>query len=211
MLCDYDPGFSLELCGQLLQSEHNYGFQWLFGAPDQYILLLARSNTLYERQGANVEPRVLDQIAEGLSKLRFPLVESTDPALRDTRVVVQGDWRQAVYIYLYMVLYGTNAKDQHVEQARKTFMRLLKGTNSGRNPDGFLVIPMIIVGVVWFKQRDRNTIRRRMLGLRECRNPESAWNDNVRMLEDIWTRTTTEDRPATWLDLRIAWHKVSGM
>ncbi|CAE6483744.1 unnamed protein product [Rhizoctonia solani] len=211
MLCNYDPGSSLELCDQLLQSDNNYGFQWLFGAPDQYILLLARINTLYERQGANLEPYVLDEIAEDLSKLRFSLAKSSDPALMVTRTAVQEGWRQAMYVYLYMTLYKANSEDQRVEQARKTFMRLVNVITPGHGSDGFLVIPMMIVGVVLLKRRDRDSIRKRILGLRECRNPESAWNDNVRMLEDIWGRTAAENRPATWIDLRIAWHKVTQM
>ncbi|CAE6482330.1 unnamed protein product, partial [Rhizoctonia solani] len=211
MLCNYDPGFSLELSDQLLQSDNNYGFQWLFGAPDQYILLLARINTLYERQGVSLEPYVLDQIAEDLSKLRFPLAKSPDPALMVTRTAVQEGWRQAMYVYLYMTLYKANSEDQRVEHARKTFMRLVNGITLGHSSDGFLVIPMMIVGVALLKQRDRDSIRKRILGLRECRNPESAWNNNVRMLEDIWGRTAAENRPATWIDLRIAWHKVTQM
>ncbi|CAE7197917.1 unnamed protein product, partial [Rhizoctonia solani] len=211
MLCNYDPGFSIEICNQLFQSQHNYGFQWLFGAPDHYILLLAWINTLYERQGVNVEPCVLGQVEEALSEIRIPPVGSTDPALRVGGVAVQEGWRQAVYIYLYMTLYGANAEDQRVERVRVTFMRLLNGTNPGRNPDGFLVIPMMIAGVVLLKKRDRNVLRERILGLRECRNPESAWNDNVRILEDVWFRTTAEGRPAIWSGLRIAFHKVIGI
>ncbi|KDN38995.1 hypothetical protein RSAG8_09152, partial [Rhizoctonia solani AG-8 WAC10335] len=144
MLCDYDPGL-LELCDQLFQSPHNYSYQWLFGAPGQYILLLARINTLYAHQGVDVAPHFLAQIEQSLSEIRIPLVGSTDPALRVGRMIVQEGWRQAVYIYLYMTLYGANAKDQRVEQARRTFMRLVNETKPGRNPDAFLVIPLMIV------------------------------------------------------------------
>ncbi|CAE6507216.1 unnamed protein product, partial [Rhizoctonia solani] len=145
MLCKYDAGFSLELCDQLFESQQNYGFQWLHGVPDQFILLLAWINTLYERHGVNAEPRVLAQIEGDISKIRIPPAGSTDPALQIGRTIVQEGWCQAVYIYFYMTLCGTSARDQRVEQARKIFMRLVNGTNPGRNPDGFLVIPMMIL------------------------------------------------------------------
>ncbi|KDN47017.1 hypothetical protein RSAG8_03794, partial [Rhizoctonia solani AG-8 WAC10335] len=210
MLCDYDPGL-LELCDQLFQSSHNYSYQWLFGAPGQYMLLLARINTLHAHQGIDVAPHFLAQIEQSLSEIRIPLAESTDPALRVGRMIVQEGWRQAVYIYLYMTLHGANAKDQRVERARRTFMRLVNETKPGRNPDAFLVIPLMIVGIVSLKQRHRDAIRLRILGLQECRTPESAWNDNIRIMEDVWVRTAAEGRPAIWLDLRMAFHKVTGL
>ncbi|EUC60315.1 fungal-specific transcription factor domain protein [Rhizoctonia solani AG-3 Rhs1AP] len=211
--CEYEIGSSLELCDRLLQYQEYYGFQWLHGVPDQFILLLAWINTLYGRQleGVNVDPRVLAQIESDLSNVELLPVDSTDPALKIGRTVVQECWRHAVYVYLYMTLYGAHSKDPRVERALKGFMRLVNGINPGRNPDSFLAVPMIIAGVAASKQRDRVTIRRRILGLQECQNPASSWNDHVRILEDVWTRVSTEGRVAKWPDLKIACQKVTGI
>ncbi|CAE6464736.1 unnamed protein product [Rhizoctonia solani] len=209
--CEYEIGSSLELCDRLLRYQGYYGFQWLHGVPDQFILLLAWINTLYVRQGVNVEPRVLAQIESDLSNIELFPVDSTDPALKIGRTVVQECWRYAAYVYLCMTLYGAHSKDPRVERALKGFMRLVNSVNPGRNPDGFLAVPMIIAGVAASKQRDRATIRRRILGLQECQNPASSWNDHVRILEDVWTRTSTEGRAAKWPDLRIACQKVTGI
>ncbi|KAH7338237.1 fungal-specific transcription factor domain-containing protein [Rhizoctonia solani] len=210
-LCQYEVGNSLELCNQVLRYQEDYGFRWLHGVPDQFVLLLAWINGLYERQGTNVVPQVLAQIESDLSNVKLLVVESTDPALKIGRMVVQECWRHATYIYLYMTLYGAHSKDLRVERVLKAFMRLVNGVNPGRNPDTFLVVPMIIVGVAASKQRDRKIIQSRILSLRECQNPASSWNDYVQILEDIWNRASTEGRAAKWTDLRVACNKVTGI
>ncbi|CAE6482383.1 unnamed protein product [Rhizoctonia solani] len=211
MLCKYDAGFSLKLCDEIYQRQQNYGFQWLHGIPDQFILLLTWVNNLYEYRGTAIEPSLLRGIEDDLSKIRIPPVESVDPALRIERKAVQEGWRQAAYIYLYMKLHGVNAQDSRVKQASRIFMRLANETKTGHSLDAFLVVPMMIVGVVLLKQRDRNAICDRIRGHRECQNPESALNGNIRMMEDVWSRTAIEGRAAIWPDLRIACYNVTGM
>ncbi|QRW20801.1 Fungal specific transcription factor domain [Rhizoctonia solani] len=211
MLCKYDAGFSLKLCDEIYQRQQNYGFQWLHGIPDQFILLLTWVNNLYEYRGTAIEPSLLRRIEDDLSKIRIPPVESVDPALRIERKAVQEGWRQAAYIYLYMKLHGVNAQDSRVKQASRIFMRLANETKPGHSLDAFLVVPMMIVGVVLLKQRDRNAICDRIRGHRECQNPESALNGNIRMMEDVWSRIAIEGRAAIWPDLRIACYNVTGM
>ncbi|KAF8705296.1 hypothetical protein RHS03_05300, partial [Rhizoctonia solani] len=211
MLCQYDAGFSSELCDEIYDKQRNYGFQWLQGVPDQLVLLFAWINTLYACHGANVEPGLLAKIEYDLSKIRIPLVESNDPVLRLGRTAVQEGWRQVAYIYLYMTLHGVSARDSRVVQARRTFMRLVDVTRQGVNPDGFMMIPMIIVGIVCIKRRDRDTARKCIGGLRGSHDPVSIWNEILRILEDVWSRTTAENRAAIWSDLSIARRNVTGM
>ncbi|GAB1521241.1 hypothetical protein RhiTH_004332 [Rhizoctonia solani] len=144
MLCKYDAGFSLKLCDEIYQRQQNYGFQWLHGIPDQFILLLTWVNNLYEYRGTAIEPSLLRRIEDDLSKIRIPPVESVDPALRIERKAVQEGWRQAAYIYLYMKLHGVNAQDSRVKQASRIFMRLANETKPGHSLDAFLVVPMMI-------------------------------------------------------------------
>ncbi|KAJ1305291.1 hypothetical protein OPQ81_000315 [Rhizoctonia solani] len=136
--------------------------------------------------------------------------EQGDPALRIGRMVVQECWRHAVFIYLYMVLCGADASDSRVVRAQKIFMRLVKGIKPGRNPDAFLVGPMIIAGVATGKERDREVLRQRVLNVREYATPRTCAYESWMLVEDLWARTRAEGRAAIWSDLRISCFRVSG-
>ncbi|CCO36667.1 hypothetical protein BN14_10809 [Rhizoctonia solani AG-1 IB] len=127
------------------------------------------------------------------------------------RMVVQECWREAALIYFYMVLHGAHALDPRVEQAQKRFMKLVNGVSPGRNPDTFLMMPMIMAGVSATKPAHQRTIKSRILGLPEFTNSNTGGNDSVRILDDIWARTSAESRPARWEDIREACMRVTGV
>ncbi|KAG8681839.1 hypothetical protein FRC11_000605, partial [Ceratobasidium sp. 423] len=102
------------------------------------------------------------------------------------------------------VLCGVDASDPRVVRAQKGFMRLVKGIKPGRNPDTFLISPMIVAGVATCKERDRNVLRQRVLNLKGYATPRTSGNDAWMQVEDVWARTKAEGRVAVWSDLRIA-------
>jgi hypothetical protein len=160
MLFRYDVSYTPELCEGVLDVD-NIGLQWMHGIPDQFILMLARMNMLRDDFGSNTDCSVIHELETEIRDFRPILGVSTDPLLTVARLAVQESWRQAMYIYLYMVslvkllvvvcthitqgLCNANAADIRVEKAIKGFIRLLEGTKPGRTPDAFLMIPMIIV------------------------------------------------------------------
>ncbi|KAJ1304075.1 hypothetical protein OPQ81_008480 [Rhizoctonia solani] len=109
-----------------------------------------------------------------------------------------------------IVLCKADAQDPRVIKAHRGFMRLVRGVKPRRNPDAHLSPPMVIAGVVTTKERDRETLRQRILGVQEFREQGTVGNDYMLQLEDVWARTRDEGRPAVWYDLRIACFRITG-
>ncbi|EUC63837.1 fungal zn(2)-cys(6) binuclear cluster domain protein, putative [Rhizoctonia solani AG-3 Rhs1AP] len=207
----YEITFSAELCERMFQLQENCGLHWLHGLPDQFIMIFAWINSLCELQGARVDANLVARIEKEIIQAKIALDQAEDPSLRIGRTIVREGWRHATLIYLYMVLCQADANDSRVVRALKNFMRLINGIKPGRIPDTYLANPMIIAGVAACKERDRRTIRQRILSVPECSVPETAGYDAVLELEDVWARTRNEGRAAVWSDLRIACFVVTGM
>ncbi|CAE6504858.1 unnamed protein product [Rhizoctonia solani] len=214
LLCRYHVPWSLDLCDKIIKKREDQGLQWLLGIPDQFTLLFGYLGGLKEdadAAGTTVDPRIIEQVEEDLKNIPIIMCESKDPALAIGRMVVQECWRQAMSIYLYMALCGAHALDPRVEKAQKGFMGLVNGVKPGRNPDGFLIIPMMVAGVATTKLSHRQTMSSRILALSECALSNTAGNDSLRMIQDIWARTESEGRSARWEDLREACRRVTGI
>ncbi|CAE6479846.1 unnamed protein product [Rhizoctonia solani] len=210
MFFRYDVEFSLDLCERMIQQKTNFGLNWMHGMPDELVLLFAWMNNLREETqlGIPLTEEIVAQIESDIMGLQIVPSKAADPMLKVSRLVVQECWRQVAYIYLYMALYGAHAQDPRVEKCVKAFMKLVNGTAPGRNPDAFLVIPAVIAGIAATKSKDRETLRRRMAGLPECK-PGTCRHDSMRVLEDVWSRTTSEARPPIWEDLRVGCLRIS--
>ncbi|CAE7095978.1 unnamed protein product [Rhizoctonia solani] len=206
----YDVPFSLELCERMYRMHDDHGSQWLYGLPDQFILLLAWINSMRETSGPNDNLEAVAWIEKHLPKIKIAASESGDPLLRIGRMVVLECWRFAVLVYMYMVLCKSSAYDPRVIRAQKNFMRLVRGVKPGRIPDAFLINPMTVVGVATIEERDRNTLRQRILGIHECSESGTAVSEVVLELEDVWMRTENEGRAAIWPDWREAVFRITG-
>ncbi|CAE6451353.1 unnamed protein product [Rhizoctonia solani] len=210
----YHVPWSLDLCEELVKTEENQGLQSILGVPDQFILLFAYVDAIKkeaEALGTMVDTRIIERIEDDMHKITIFPCHSRDPSLAIGRMVVQECWREAVLIYIYMVLYGAHALDPRVKQAQKRFMKLMNTIKPGRNPDSFLVLPMIVAGVAATKPSHQLTIKSRFLNLPEFVNPNTAGNDSLRILGDIWYRTNSEGRAARWEDLREACRRITGI
>ncbi|ELU36647.1 hypothetical protein AG1IA_09323 [Rhizoctonia solani AG-1 IA] len=164
------------------QVQASASFQAVQGVPDQLIMFFAWVNSLCETPAGD-SPEVIAWAEEILPQIRFAGGETGDALLRIGRMAIQECWRGMI--------------------------RVINGMKQGRNPDLFLA-PMMIAGVVALKDTHRNIIRQRYLGVREFSERGTALNECILQLEDIWRRTSDEDRPAVWADLRIAFRRVTG-
>lgn len=99
----YDTTFALGVYESVFDLENGPGTRWVYGVPDRLLILFARMNALLEEFGSGVDPRVIKELEMEIKGVKAVLVASADPSLAVGRLVVQECWRQAAYIYLYMV------------------------------------------------------------------------------------------------------------
>ncbi|ELU36638.1 fungal zn(2)-Cys(6) binuclear cluster domain-containing protein [Rhizoctonia solani AG-1 IA] len=188
MFFRYDLSHPAHVSESLFNAEDGPGLRWLYGVPDWLMVILARMNTLLEDYGSCVDPGIAKELEEEIRSERTIVAASVDPSMSMGRIVVQESWRLAALIYLFMALCGADSKDARVSKVHSKFMKLYTGVEARRNPDSFLVFPMLILGLPTSRAEDRTTIRSRMLGLQECSKPNTFGNEVVRILDDIWSR-----------------------
>ncbi|KAH7345474.1 hypothetical protein B0J17DRAFT_640009 [Rhizoctonia solani] len=223
MFFRYDVEFTPEAPESQFFLEDGPALRWLYGVPDRLVLTFAKMNALFEDFGPRVGKDVVDELEAEIKDIK-PIIEaSVEPSLSVARLVVQECWFTAALIYLYMVgptllcpsstdmivqgLCGADSLDTRVVNVRAQFNQILNTIRPKRNPDMFLVSPMLILGVATDDPNERNAIRHRMLGVSECSRPGTMGNDFVRALDKVWTL----DRPVIWSDLRQALWEVSGV
>ncbi|KAJ1311919.1 hypothetical protein OPQ81_010379 [Rhizoctonia solani] len=212
MFFRYDLNILTPKDDELLDVDDRPGLRWTIGIPDRLMLALARINILVEDYGSSVDKEVVHELATEIERACKPIVTCNpkeDSILMVRRLVVQKVWSLAGYVYLYMGLSGADSNDARVVKVQKQFMRLLETVKPRRNPDVFLTFPIVILGIATSSPVDRSILSARLWGVSECSKPGTVGNDVVRMLNDIWERTTK--RPAVWSDLRVACLKITGM
>ncbi|CAE6502955.1 unnamed protein product [Rhizoctonia solani] len=211
MFFRYNLEFPSQQAEDLMNSDDGPGLRWLAGVPDRLIVTLARMNTYLEDYGGTLDPERVEALETEIAACAtsFSSGNGTDPTLALGRIVVQEGWRLVALIYLYMGLCGADSSDSRVVNAQKKFMRLLGGVRPRRNPDTFLVVPLMILGAATPSPIDQSIILARLWGISECKKPETLGNDMIRMLTDIWARTT--QRPIVWADVRLACSRVTDM
>ncbi|KAG8731511.1 hypothetical protein FRC11_003955 [Ceratobasidium sp. 423] len=193
----YEVPFSPELCEKIYQwqLQGNYGLQWFYGFPDQILILIAWINTLADIPGSDTDSGLVASIERQLPHIKIAMDRSGDPSLQI--------WRMAV-------LCKANAQDTRVVRAQKGFMRLLRGVQPGRLPNVHLIISMVVAGVATVEERDQDTLRQRILDVRECAEKGTIVNDAVSRLVDLWARTRDEGRAALWSDWGMVTSRFMG-
>ncbi|KAG8683137.1 hypothetical protein FRC11_013925, partial [Ceratobasidium sp. 423] len=131
---------------ELLHAEDGPGLRWLYGVPDRLMITFARINTFLEDFGSCVDAGGIRELEKEIASFAPVVCPSlrTDPILNIARVAVQESWRLAAYVYLHMALCGADSSDARVVKTQQKFMRLLETIQPRRNPDLFLVLPMLI-------------------------------------------------------------------
>ncbi|KDN34156.1 hypothetical protein RSAG8_12748, partial [Rhizoctonia solani AG-8 WAC10335] len=203
----YNVEFTPAVPESLSLLEDGPGLRWLYGVPDRLLLTLAKMNALFEEFGSRVPEERIDELEAEIKRLKPIVGPSVESALSIGRMVVQECWFLAALIYLYMGLCGANSLDIRVVKVRNQFMRILAAARPRRNPDLFLVSPMVMLGVATDDPFEQDTIRQRIIRISECSRPGTMGHDFTRMLDSVWATR----RPTVWGDFRRACWEVSGM
>ncbi|CCO33644.1 hypothetical protein BN14_07729 [Rhizoctonia solani AG-1 IB] len=185
MLFKYDTTYTPDTFHRLMSGE--CGFEWLYGIPDQFIVLFAWINSLAEDYGPNVDPQYITRIEDHIREAK---TKSSGTPSSDA------------------VLCGACADDPRVMKCMRSFIRLVDGVEPGRNPDFFLFIPIITIGAFVQNEEDRSLIRERLLGLRECSIPGVAGNVCLRALAHVWEQADFGQRAPGWGDLTAAYYSL---
>ncbi|EUC55179.1 fungal-specific transcription factor domain protein [Rhizoctonia solani AG-3 Rhs1AP] len=197
----------------IMKSNKETGLRWMYGVPDQLMFTLAKMNGSFADFGNRVDPETIQELEQEITACRLGPVVSIgsgeDPILKLGRIMVEEAWMMATRVYLYTGLCEANSLDARVVKVQKVFVRYLGGVKARRNPDSFLVYPIAILGVAATWPADQTTLLTRLWGILECNRPGTVGNDIVRMLNDIWARTTA--RSAVWADVRSACLRITGM
>ncbi|GAB1518996.1 hypothetical protein RhiTH_002061 [Rhizoctonia solani] len=213
MSFQYDVTYSDPVLGAsgVFDAADALGLQWMYGCPEFFIILLARMHNIRDDATRRIDVQEVGEIEQSIRgwQPRYPL--SQDPHLAVARLAVQECWRQTLLIYLYMGICKTTSDDPRVQDAHRSFMKLIKTVQPRRIPDLFLLLPFFVVSVASCHTADRNKIYGRMRNIRECRTSGTAGSDLVDMVVDIWRRADSENRPALWVDVQVAFRRVTGL
>lgn len=126
MFFEYNVTFTPQIDKSVFSLEDGPGLRWLYGVPDRLVITLARMNTLLEAFGSHVDPRTVKELEAEIGDFEPVVSASVDPVLTIRRLVVQECWRQAGFIYLYMVrphFLTSSLVEQHIGTVRCRLMR----------------------------------------------------------------------------------------
>ncbi|KAH7345509.1 hypothetical protein B0J17DRAFT_42194 [Rhizoctonia solani] len=183
--------------------------QWIYGIPNQLILLLAKMKTM-RQDGLRPNQVTVASLERGIRDLRQYNGSSSERFLAIIRFVVQECWRQAAYVYLYMAVCGDSSDTPRVQDAFKRYMKLLGRTTPGRLPDEFLKMTFHLVLPAALRKCDRDVIRQRVLGLFERDRINVTHLTLAYVTEDYWAQADAEGRPVVWSDLTLSRKRVLG-
>ncbi|CAE6466170.1 unnamed protein product [Rhizoctonia solani] len=184
--------------------------QWLHGIPDEIILLLARMKSI-RQDGLSPNEDTIESLEREIRELQTFSGSSSEPFLAIMRSVVQECWRQVAFVYLYMAVCEDPCDTPRVKEAFKRYMRLLNGTRPGRFPDEFLVLTLQIISSAAHRQRDREVIKRRVLGMYRSDPTYVVKDHSIRFMEDYWARADAEGRQVMWRDVAVSGRQVLGV
>jgi hypothetical protein len=103
MFFRYNVAFTQQVPESKMYIQDYFGMQWFYGVPDRLVITLARMNALREDYGDCVGTTTIRELELEIANFQPVLGPSDEPTLIVSRLVVQECWRQAAYIYLYMV------------------------------------------------------------------------------------------------------------
>ncbi|KAG8719780.1 Maltose acetyltransferase [Ceratobasidium sp. 394] len=180
--------------------------EWVYGCPAELVVLFAKVNgwrvARWMESPATGAERVDEwkEVEKG-AKTWSAMIDRTDESAGAiARLAVQESMRQAILIYLYMVMCGADSSDPRVESAVRQVVQLAGTIESGNPLEIHLFMPCLIAGVAARKEQHRSLLCRKL----EISRNERVWclrgADFVPVLEHLWHGAGASGCPVTWED-----------
>ncbi|CAE6436979.1 unnamed protein product [Rhizoctonia solani] len=171
------------------------GVEWVFGCPDTLAILMARTSALRHASFPPEEKAVRgNEIQQLIRDWKFRPVPAQRSALRVARVASQEIWRHAAILYVHQSIFKSDSSSPIVSNSVKLIIQIASTLTPGVNPDCFLAVPYFIAGSFATTQKDRYTLRSRIL----TSGNEGFLRHLVATLEDLWKETDAQGRLTTW-------------
>ncbi|GAB1521104.1 hypothetical protein RhiTH_004195 [Rhizoctonia solani] len=171
------------------------GVEWVFGCPDILAILMARTSAL-RHACISFEEKVEcgHEIQQLVCDWKFRPVPAQRSALRVARVASQEIWRHAAILYIHQSILKSDSSNPVVRNSVKLIIQIASTLIPGVNPDCFLAVPYFIAGSFAAVQKDRYTLRSRIL----TSGNEGFLRHLVVALDDLWKETDAKGRLTTW-------------
>ncbi|CAE6493202.1 unnamed protein product [Rhizoctonia solani] len=183
--------------------------QWMHGIPDQLLVSFAKMRTL-RHDGLTPNQGTVALLDQEVREIQTFRGSSSDRFLTVIRSIVQECWGQAALVYLYMAVCSDSSDTPRVKEAFKRFMRLLTGTKPGRLPDEFLIMTILLVSPAAQRQRDREILKQRVLGLYHRDRTLISNNFIISDMITVWARADAQKRPVMWSDVAMSRKELLG-
>ncbi|CAE6537879.1 unnamed protein product [Rhizoctonia solani] len=174
--------------------------EWVYGCPLPFIILLAKVNALRD-SGVPPVPRDWQEVEMHLKRW-IPKSTYVDKESCKTiaRFAIQESWRQAIYIYLYMGMCGSDSADPRVEAPVRQIVRLSSTIEDTNSLGLHLFVPCLIAGAAARAEHHRDALRTRIHASREANSWILRGADFVPVLDHLWHGAARKGRPVKWDD-----------
>ncbi|CEL55083.1 hypothetical protein RSOLAG1IB_01091 [Rhizoctonia solani AG-1 IB] len=171
------------------------GIEWIYGCPNVLAVLLARTTALRHAQLSNEEAALQgSELAQMIRTWQFRRVEAIGSLLRVSRIAAQEIWRHAAILYVHHAILKSDSSQPFVKDSVKNIIKLASTLKPGVTPDCFLAAPYFIAGTFAVSQKDRYTLRSRLMS---CGNGGYLWN-LARTLDELWKESDATGRLTSW-------------
>ncbi|KAH7342136.1 fungal-specific transcription factor domain-containing protein [Rhizoctonia solani] len=171
------------------------GIELMLGFPNVLVVLLARTTALRHAQLLPQEIGLQGfQLEQMIRDWQFHLVEAKESLLRVARICAQEIWRHTGILYVHHAVFKSDSSCSLVNYSVKNIIKLAATLKPGSTPDCFLAAPYFVAGSSAASQRDRYTLRSRLIN---CDNGGFVRN-LASTLDELWKETDATGRLTSW-------------
>ncbi|CAE6455013.1 unnamed protein product, partial [Rhizoctonia solani] len=121
------------------------GLEWLYGIPNAFAVILARTSALREEKLSEEEKRSKGAELEKLTRnWQIRLLRTKDSRLRVARMGTQEIWRHTCILYVHNAIFKSDPSHPIVKDSVKNIIRIACTLEPGGNPDCFMYISYFI-------------------------------------------------------------------